>query len=127
MQACERAKEREHMNLPRTPWVIATGLALGLAIHPGLARSADVSVSAERVVPSERLAEGVALRDVTVDGGVVSGVLTNTSGKVLRDVRLLIQHDWRWPHELRPGEDNPRRAAYYVVPEALPPAGQTKA
>ena len=114
------------MNLPRTPWVIATGLALGLAIHPGLARSADVFVSAEGVVPSERVAEGVALRDVTVDGGVVSGVLANTSGKVLRDVQLLIQHDWRWRSEFRPGEDNPSRAVYYVVPEEIPPGGQTK-
>ena len=114
------------MNLPRTPRVIATLLAVGLAIHPGLARSADVFVSAERVVPSERVAEGVALRDVTVDGGVVSGVLANTSGKVLRDVQLLIQHDWRWRSEFRPGEDNPSPAVYYVVPEEIPPGGQTK-
>src|SRR5438552_16487186 len=116
MQACERAKEGEPRNLPRTPWVIAAVLAIGLAIHPGLARSADVSVSPERVVPSERLAEGVALRDVTVDGGVVSGVLTNTSGKVLRDVQLLIQHDWRWQNEFRPGGHDPSRAVSCVVP-----------
>src|SRR5438067_8037071 len=107
------------MNLPCTPRVIATLLAVGLAIHPGLARSADVSVSAERVVPSERLAEGVALRDVTVDGGVVSGVLTNTSGKVLRDVRLLIQHDWRCRTDSRPAADDPTPAASYAVPEQI--------
>src|SRR2546422_4367718 len=114
------------MNLPCTPWVIVTALAVGLAIHPGLARSADVFVSAERVVPSERVAEGVALRDVTVDGGVVSGVLTNTSGKVLRDVQLLIQHDWRWRNEFRPGGDDPRPAVYYGVPEEIPPGGPTE-
>src|SRR5207244_12946567 len=85
-----------------------------------------VFVSAERVVPSERVAEGVALRDVTVDGGVVSGVLANTSGKVLRDVQLLIQHDWRWRSEFRPGEDNPSRAVYYVVPEEIPQGGPPK-
>ena len=113
------------MNLPCTPRVIATLLAVGLAIHPGLARSADVFVSAERVVPSERVAEGVALRDVTVDGGVVSGVLTNRSDKVLRDVQLLIQYDWLWKNEFRPGEDNPGRAVYYTVPGEIPPGGQT--
>ena len=114
------------MRLSGTPYVIATAVAVGLVIHARPARSADVIVSPERVVPSERVAEGVALRDVTVDGGVVSGVLANTSGKVLRDVQLLIQHDWRWRNEFRPGGDDPSRAVYYVVPEEIPPGGQTK-
>jgi len=79
------------MRLSGTPYVIATAAAVGLVIHARPACSADVIVSPERVVPSERVAESVALRDVRVEGDVVSGVLTNKSDKVLRDVQLLIQ------------------------------------
>ena len=113
------------MRLSGTLYVIATAMAVGLVIHAGPARSADVIVSPERVVPSERVAESVALRDVRVKGDVVSGVLTNRSGKVLRDVQLLIKHDWLWKNEFRPGEDNPGRAVYYTVPGEIPPGGQT--
>src|SRR5439155_500144 len=104
------------MRLSGTPYVIATAVAVGLVIHARPARSADVIVSPERVVPSERVAESVALRDVRVEGDVVSGVLTNRSDKVLRDVQLLIQYDWLWKNEFRPGEDNPGRAVYHTVP-----------
>src|SRR2546428_12856831 len=113
------------MRLSRMPYVFATAVTVGLVIHARSARSADVIVSPERVVPSERVAESVALRDVTVEGDVVSGVLTNRSGKILRDVQLLIQHDWRWKNEFRPGEDNPGRAVYYTVPGEIPPGGPT--
>jgi hypothetical protein len=113
------------MSLSRTPFVFAA-LTVGLGLHPGPARSADVIQSGDRVVPNERVTESVALRDVTVDGGIVSGVLTNTSGKALRDVQLLIRYDWLWRNEFRPGEDNPSRAVYYTVPGDIPPGGQTK-
>lgn len=113
------------MRLSGTLYVIATTVAVGLVIHAWPARSADVIVSPERVVPSERVAESVALRDVRVEGDVVSGVLTNRSGEVLRDVQLLIKHDWLWKNEFRPGEDNPGRAVYYTVPGEILPGGQT--
>ena len=70
------------MSLSRTPFVVVTALTVGLVLHPGPARSADVTQSGAQVVPNERVTESVALRDVTVDGGIVSGVLTNTSGVV---------------------------------------------
>ena len=95
------------MSLSRTPFVVATALTVGLVLHPAPARSADVTQSGAQVVPNERVTESIALRDVTVDGGVVSGVVSNTSGKALHDVQLLIRYDWLWRNEFRPGEDNP--------------------
>jgi len=106
--------------------VVATALTVGLVLHPRPARSADVIQSGARVVPNERVTESVALRDVTVDGGVVSGVVTSTSGKALHDVQLLIRYDWLWRNEFRPGEDSPSRSVYYTVPGDIPPGGQTK-
>jgi len=105
---------------------VATALTVGLVIHPRPARSTDVIQSRDRVVPSERVTESVALRDVTVDGGVVSGALINTSGKALHDVQLLIRYDWLWRNEFRPGEDSSDRAVYYTVRGDIPPGGQTK-
>jgi hypothetical protein len=114
------------MTLSRMPFVVATALTVGLVTHPGPARSVDVIQSGDRVVPSERMTDSVALRDVTVNGGVVSGILTNTSGKALHDVQLLVRSDWLWRNEFRPGEDSPGRSVYYTVPGEIPPGGQTK-
>ncbi len=60
------------MRLSRTSFVFATALTVGLMLHPRAARSADVIQSGDRVVPNERVTESVALRDVTVDGGIVA-------------------------------------------------------
>jgi hypothetical protein len=61
------------------------------------------------------------VRDVTTRHGVVSGVLVNGSRKLLRDVRLLIHHDWLWKDEKHPGEDSPGRVDYYTVRSDLGP------
>ncbi len=65
----------------------------------------------------------VVVRDVSTRGGVVSGVLVNRSGKLLRDVRLLFQHTWLWSDEMHPGEESPGRVDYYTVKNDLPPNG----
>src|SRR2546427_740563 len=56
------------MRLYGTLYVIATGVAVGLVIHARPARSADVTVSPERVGPSERVARSGARRDLRVGG-----------------------------------------------------------
>jgi len=114
------------MHPSHTPYVIAAGLAIGFTLHPGPARSADIIVSTERVVGNERVAESIALRDVTTEGGTVSGVLSNTSGKLVRDVQLLIVHDWLWRNEFHPGEEGPSRAVYTTVPAEIAPGGQAR-
>jgi len=107
------------------PWKASIVLAAGLVLR-GSASPAEVVVSSTSVVPDDRVSASVALRDVAVNGGDVSGVLVNTSGgKDVRDVELLIRYDWLWKNEFRPGEDNPGRAVYYTVPGEIPPGGQT--
>jgi len=97
--------------------------ALAALLVPGLAR-ADEMVSEERVVPENRLATNVAIRDVRVVGDTVSGVVVNRSPNPVRDVRLVVSHDWLWDNEFHPGNDEYSRADYYIVRDEIAPGGQ---
>jgi hypothetical protein len=106
--------------------VIIAGALLGasLLLREGLARP-EPGALPTRVVSTDRLSQSVTIRDVRVVGGDVSGVLVNSSGKVVRDVELLIRHDWLWNDEFRPGADGPSRAVYFTVPGEFAPGGHT--
>jgi hypothetical protein len=104
--------------------IVAATFVAGVLLYPVPARSEDV-ISGEQVVGTERVAESVGVHDLTVDGGVVSGMLTNRSGKTLRDVQLLIRHEWLWKNEFRPGGNSPSRAVYFLIRGDLPAGGET--
>ena len=99
-------------------WLIAA--ALGVAVCGGW-RPAPAD---EAVMSRGELAKKVLIRDATVgDDGAVSGTLVNTSGHRLKEVRLLVRHDWLWRDEHHPGTDSPGTAGYYVVAQEIPPEG----
>ena len=86
--------------------------------------SSRFAAAADAVVPREELSQKVVVRDLVVgDDGAVSGVLANTSGHRVQEVRLLIRYEWLWRDEFHPGSDSPGTASYYVVPEEIPPGG----
>jgi hypothetical protein len=87
-----------------------------LAVSPAPAQSGKVATTQE-------IGSVVALRDVRVDGRVVTGTVVNLSHRGLRDVRLLIRHAWLWRDERNPGYDNPGRTDTYVVPGEIPAGG----
>jgi hypothetical protein len=66
----------------------------------------------------------VALKDVSVNGSAVSGAIENQGALPVKDVRLLIQHRYRWPNEYKPGVENPGRAEETVISETIPPGGR---
>ncbi|TMB19569.1 MAG: hypothetical protein E6J71_10745 [Deltaproteobacteria bacterium] len=102
----------------RARFIVVAGLGILACGSSRLAAAADA------VVPREELSQKVVVRDVVVgDDGAVSGVLANTSGHRLREVRLLIRYQWLWRDEFHPGSDSPGTATYYVVPEEIPPGG----
>ncbi len=97
----------------------STAAALSLALG-----ASALGVMAETLESSEQAAATVAVHEVHVgSGGRVSGVLENTSPRVLRDVRLLVRHTWLWRKERESQRDNLGRAVYYVVPDEIPPDG----
>ena len=101
---------------------LLTGLAITLAFAP--AGTCAEIVTEERLVPEDRLAQAVEVRDVRSHDGTVSGTIVNRSGTTLRDVRLVVRHQWLWNNEFHPGTDDPSRADYYTVPGEIPPGGR---
>jgi hypothetical protein len=75
------------------------------------------------VANPQQAAQTVTIRDVQSEGNTVSGVVTNRSPDVIRNVGLLIRHTWFWSDERHPGEYNPGRASFYTVRGPIPPGG----
>jgi len=73
------------------------------------------------VTDAHRAAQTVTLRDVSVQGDLVLGVVANQSSHIVRDVGLLIRYSWSWNDERRPGEHNPGRATFYTIAGPIPP------
>jgi len=69
------------------------------------------------------LGDAVAITQLAVTDGVVTGTLVNRTGRTLREVKLLVRYAWLWKDERTPRRDNPGRSAYYVVPGEIPPHG----
>ena len=86
----------------------------------GAACWATAAVAAPPVTP-QPAAQVVVLTDLSVEHGAVSGILVNKSRRLVRDVRLLIRNARVWRNERYPGNNNPGRAEYYSVPEAILP------
>lgn len=117
-------------------WGFSDGMkkALSFAVAATLVASAGMAqvriespgIVQERIVPQSQLARDVVVRDVEARGGTVSGTVVNTSGKVLKDVRLMIDHMWLWENEYHPGTNDPSRVEYFTIREEIPPGGQAR-
>lgn len=102
------------------PNAVALAVAIGLYVAAGAAR-------ADELVTNNQLAQTVSIDNLTAgEGGTVSGVLVNKSGKLLKDVRVLIHYSWLWKNERHPGTDDPGHSVFYTVPGPVPPNGQTQ-
>jgi hypothetical protein len=100
--------------------------SMGFLVHPMVCGA--LMVYAARAVPQTIASGGeasttVAITDLKVRGGSVSGMLVNKGPQPVHDVRLLIRYTWHWNNERHPGEDNPGRADFSVVPLEIPPGG----
>ncbi|MBI4516530.1 MAG: hypothetical protein HY699_12030 [Deltaproteobacteria bacterium] len=95
---------------------VIAGVVAGLVVVAGAGEARG-----GQVITEERVAQQVVVRDLRVRAGAVSGLVVNNARKPLRDVRLLIRHQWIWKNERNPGPDNPGRVAYYTVHEEIPP------
>jgi len=98
------------------------GLAIAVILNLTLGAS---SIWAQTLTAAEEASNTVAVQQVELHDGAVSGVVVNKSARELREVRLLIRYTWLWKNEHRPGGNNPGRAEYYTVPAEVPPNGNT--
>jgi hypothetical protein len=81
------------------------------------------SASQSVQIVDARAGDPITLENVNMEGDVISGEVVNHAGHAVRDVSLLIQHVFAWEDQLRPGTDDPSRAAYYTVPGEIPAGG----
>jgi len=69
---------------------------------------------------------GLDVRDVRTVGSSVTGWVVNQTSHEVRDVRLMVQQEFRWTREMQPGEDNPGSGTIVRVPEPIPAGGRVQ-
>jgi hypothetical protein len=72
----------------------------------------------------EEISRIIALENITVQDGRVSGEAHNNSANTLRDVQLFIRYTWLWDNEFHPGSDDPGASYAYTLPKEAPPGGR---
>jgi hypothetical protein len=111
----------------RATLAISLVVALALTGSSGWQTArADVMNQSEKIVSPDQLSRDIAVRDVRSSGDTVTGTVVNQSGKTIRDVRLVVSHQWLWNDEFHPGTDDPSRAEYITLREEIPPGGQAQ-
>lgn len=100
--------------MPNLPIMLSAALTFLVWTYP-------LAVLSQTVQTREQASKTVALRNVTVRDGQISGEVVNKSSHLIRDVQLLISHVWLWKNEFRPGEEAPGRAVFYDVKRELRP------
>ncbi len=69
---------------------------------------------------------GLGVRDVRSDGASVTGWVVNDTDHEVRDVRLMVERQWRWAAEMKPGEDNPGSGTVVRVEQPIPASGRVQ-
>lgn len=78
-------------------------------------------VSAQTVLTEELASRVLTLKDVKATPEKVSGVITNNTPHVIRDVDLMVQYHWLWENERNPGRESPGRSIMVKVDGPLQP------
>ena len=73
------------------------GLAAGLV--------AASPAGGDTIVGAKQFGELVQVRNVSLEGGAVRGIVVNNSGQRIEDMMLRVTCQWRWKNEFRPGSD----------------------
>ena len=78
---------------------------------------------AQNVASQEQAASVLAIDNVTVQDGTVTGQIRNHSKNTVRDVQLFIRYNWLWTNERHPGKDSPSAAFYPTMTGEIAPGG----
>jgi hypothetical protein len=97
---------------------IFVALLLGLILAPWPKLS-----FAQNVASREQAGSVLAIDNVTVQDGTVTGQIRNQSKNTVRDVQLFIRYTWLWTNERHPGKDDPSAAFYPTMAGEIAPGG----
>jgi hypothetical protein len=78
---------------------------------------------AQIVASQQQAASVLAIENLAVKDGTVSGTIRNKSPNTVRDVQLFIRYTWLWANEFHPGKNNPSEAFYQTVSGEIAPGG----
>jgi hypothetical protein len=93
-------------------------LVLGLILAPW-----TKPAFAQMVASQQQAASVLAIENLAVQDGTVSGAIRNKSPNTVRDVQLFIRYTWLWANEFHPGTNNPSEAFYQTVSGEVAPGG----
>lgn len=66
----------------------------------------------------------IQVETAALAGNSVSGTLVNRASDEVRDIRLLVDIEFLWANETKPGDTNPGRAVVFTVAGPVPPHGK---
>jgi len=98
-------------------------LTIGGAVALVLVSALSVQAQAGSLASGEQVEKIAVVRDVQMRDSAVQGVIVNQSSRLLRDVKVVIHHNWLWKNERHPGDENPGRSEYYTVPGEVAAGG----
>lgn len=66
----------------------------------------------------------IQVESVALEGNAISGTLVNRGSDEVRSIRLLVDIEFLWANETKPGENSPGRATVFTIPGPLSPKGE---
>lgn len=100
-------------------WIVAASFVVALLpARPAIAEPVVIADD-DRDAP-------IQVEGVTLEGNTVTGTLVDRGSAEVRDIRLLVDVEFLWANETKPGDDNPGRAIVFTVAGPLPPHGTLK-
>jgi hypothetical protein len=125
LAACD-GKHRSNLEEPRSviePKVIFPKRQIGLtAISLGILMTLLAGQAYPQNIRSkEEIASTLAIENLSIRDGVVSGEVRNKKQHELRDVQLLIRYTWLWDDERNPGKTDPGTSVYYTLKQTIAP------
>ena len=107
---------------PANTFVTSTALWLGAAVL----LSYTLPARAQKIASDPQAAEVVAVEQLVIKDGVVTGQVRNKTQHPVRDVQLFIRYTWLWENERNPGNIDPGTSTYYTLRETLAPGETVK-
>jgi hypothetical protein len=85
---------------------------------------AAAGASRASVLEPSQARELITVQGVTAQNGRTSGVLVNHGNTPIDGVKLVVQYQYRWPDEFKPGKRDPGTAHEFTIPGTIPPGGR---
>jgi hypothetical protein len=78
---------------------------------------------AQNVDSREQAGNVLAIENLSVQDGTITGAIRNKSPNTVRDVQLFIRYTFLWKNEFHPGKNDPSAAFYPTVSGDITPGG----